>query len=192
MADLTAIQRDLRLLEAELKRLETEYTLYFGNRVARPPLKIRQRVEVLLKRWDNTRITSSADRFLFNTLQARYATFADLWDRAMRAREEGRSGPFARQPPQEPAAAREKPAAGPVTLSDPARETAKVQALYETLVEAREQAGEAPLPYEQFLQIVRTEVKKVRARGDTGASFRVAVRQGKVSFTVQPVKKEPQ
>ena len=40
---------------------------------------------------------TTGDRFRFTTLQSRYATFIDLWDRGLRAREEGRPGPFAQQ-----------------------------------------------------------------------------------------------
>ena len=39
-------------------------------------------------------------------MQARYATFADLWDRGLRAREEGRPGPFNWVREQQPAGAK--------------------------------------------------------------------------------------
>ena len=41
------------------------------------------------------------DRFRFETLQSRFQKFIDLWDRGLRAREEGRPGPFGSRRPQE-------------------------------------------------------------------------------------------
>ena len=43
---------------------------------------------------DRGHIETSAERFRFQTLQSRFQTFIDLWDRGQRAREEGRPGPF--------------------------------------------------------------------------------------------------
>ena len=93
MPELSDIQRDLDILAGELRRLEIEYNLFFIGRLPRPPWETRRRVETILKRWDNTHIRVSLDRFRFSTLQARYSTFSDLWDREMRAREMGRTGP---------------------------------------------------------------------------------------------------
>ena len=92
MPEPSNIQRDLELLTGELHRLEVEYNLFFGGRLPRPPWETRRRVETIIKRWDRGHIETGVDRFRFSTLQSRYATFADLWDREMRAREEGRAG----------------------------------------------------------------------------------------------------
>src|ERR671936_44560 len=101
MAEPTDIQKDLQLLEAELKRLEAEYNMFFAGRLPRPPWETRGRVEALFKRWDRGLIQTAGDRFRFEMLQSRYQTFADLWDRGLKAREEGRPGPFAQPPPKE-------------------------------------------------------------------------------------------
>ena len=80
--------RDLAALEAELKRLEAEYNMFFAGRLPRPPWETRTRVEGMVKRLDRTHISNTGERFRFTTLQSRYATFIDLWDRGLRAREE--------------------------------------------------------------------------------------------------------
>src|SRR5712692_5022508 len=94
------LELDLARLEAELKRLEAEYNMFFAGRLPRPPWETRGRVESLVKQYDRAHIQNYADRFRFLTLQARYAAFVDLWDRGLRAREEGRPGPFAHMTPQ--------------------------------------------------------------------------------------------
>jgi hypothetical protein len=92
------IERDLLRLEAELKRLEAEYNMFFAGRLTKPPSETRSRVEALIKQCDRAYIRNYGDRFRFSTLQARFSTFTHLWDRGMLAGEEGRPGPFAQKP----------------------------------------------------------------------------------------------
>ena len=75
-----SIDRDLQRLEAELKRLEAEYTMFFSGRSPKPPLETRGRVEAIIKQYDRAYIQNYGDRFRFTTLQSRFATLADLWD----------------------------------------------------------------------------------------------------------------
>src|SRR5215203_3623312 len=96
------ISRDLQQLATDLRQLEAEYNAFFAGRLPRPPLETRGRVEAVMKRWDRRRIDASVDRFRFQTIQSRFATFVELWDRGLRAREEGRPGPFAQPRRTEP------------------------------------------------------------------------------------------
>src|SRR5919199_5930661 len=96
------IDRDLTRLETELRQLEAEYNMYFSGRLPKPPWETRNRVAALVKQYDRAYIQNYGDRFRFNTLQSRFASFIDLWDRGLRAREEGRPGPFAAPRPKTP------------------------------------------------------------------------------------------
>jgi hypothetical protein len=98
------VARDLAVLETELKRLEAEYHKFFAGQLPRPPWETRSRVAALVTRLDRSHIGNYGDRFRFTTLQSRWAAFIDLWDRAVRAREEGRRGPWA-----QPRSAEKKP-----------------------------------------------------------------------------------
>jgi|SRR5687768_7090685 hypothetical protein len=192
MAEQTAVQRDLQALAADLKQLEAEYTMFFAGRLKRPPWETRKRVEAVLKRWDRGVIETSADRFRFQTLQARFATFADLWDRGLRAREEGRSGPFAMPPPKAPVRQPEESEARIVyvtALRNPTREMDKVHSLYDSLMDARRQSGEEVVPFHRFAALVKDQVSKLQSTGSTDVAFRVAVKAGKVSFTVRALVK---
>jgi hypothetical protein len=102
MPEPTDIQRDLQALAADLKRLEGEYTKYFAGTTKRPPRETRARVESTIRRWTRGTITGTSDRFRFETLQSRFQTLAELWDRALRAKEEGRPLPFAQPEPKAP------------------------------------------------------------------------------------------
>ena len=194
MPELTELERDLHGLEAAIRRLENEYNMYFGGQLPRPPWESRRRVETLLRRMDRAYIQSAVDRFRLSTLQSRFSTFAELWDRAMRAREEGRPGPFSRA--GRPVAAAPRTSAPPAeqvlgtaVVSDLARDGQAVEALYESLLAARRAVGtEEPFPFNRFAEFVKGQVSKLQKAGSRTVAFRVAVKNGKVAFTARGLK----
>jgi hypothetical protein len=184
------VERELQRLEAELRRLEAEYNMYFAGRLARPPWETRSRVEALVKQFDRGPIQNYGDRFRFQTIQSRYAAFVDLWDRALRAREEGRRGPFAK-PRAVPAGEPPRPEARIVHVAafrDPQLEMDKVHELYESLSEARRETGADPVPFHKFAELIKTQVGKLQASGEAEVAFRVAVKDGKVSLTARALR----
>ena len=189
MAELTDIQRDLQTLTAGLKQLEVEYNQFFSGRLPRPPWETRKRVEALVKKWDRGYIQAAADRFQFETLQRRFQTFIDLWDRGLRAREEGRPGPFAMPPPKEIQAPKPDHKIVHVTaFQDPMREMDKLHTLYDSLMDARREVGEDVVPFHRFAALVKDQVGKAREGGADEVAFRVAMIDGKVNFTVRAKK----
>jgi hypothetical protein len=178
------------VLEAELKRLEAEYHMFFAGRIPRPPWETRTRVTGMFKKFDRMQnaINNYAVKFRFQTLQSRFTSQLDLWDRGLRSREEGRAGPFAQPKTVE----RPKPARDRVvavtTLSDPLREMEKVQELYMNLVEARKEAGQEGLPFDKFADLIRKQVGSLREQGSSEVAFRVALKDGKVAFTARAMK----
>jgi hypothetical protein len=186
------IDRELLHLEAELKRLEAEYNMYFAGRLPRPPWETRKQVDGIVKRLDRAHISNYGDRFRFTSLQARYAKFVDLWDRALRAKEEGRPSPLVRQKAtaeRDPAAPREK-VLHTATFHDPVREIDKLRDLYDSLAEARREAGQDAIPFHKFADLIKTQVSQIRQKGGNDVAFRVAMKDGKVAFTAKATKGE--
>ena len=183
------IGKDLRQLTSDLKQLEAEYNMFFAGRLPRPPWETRGRVDAVIKRWDRRRIDASVDRFRFQTLQARYAAFVDLWDRGQRAREEGRPGPFAQAAPREIKPRKEAPHEHRIlhvtAFRDPLREMDKLHALYDSLMDARREAGDDVVPFHRFASLVKDQVAKIRDTGSPEVAFRVALKDGKVNFTAR-------
>jgi hypothetical protein len=165
---ISETERELQRLEAGLKQLEAEYNMFFAGRLPKPPWETRSRVEAIVKQMDRAYIQNTGDRFRFHTLQSRYATFIDLWDRGLRAREEGHVASF----------------------SDPLREMDKLHDLYDSLVEARRTVGEEAVPFHKFAELVKTQVTKLKSGGNPEVAFRVAVKDGKVNFTARAMKGE--
>ena len=195
-------EQEMVKLEAEIKRLEAEYNMFFAGRLPRLPWETRARVEALVKRYDRMNLRNTAEKFRFGSLQAKFQAFVDLWERHLKAKEEGRPvrgrRPVAAPPPPAPPAtpraakrdADDPPATKVVavtTFRDPAAEPDRMKALYEKLAAARKEAGEKPVPFEAFKQVVRAQVNKLGS-GDSEVAFRVAVQDGKVTLTAKALK----
>ncbi len=184
------IQRDLQQLEAALRQLEAEYNMFFAGRLPKPPWETRSRVEAMVRHYDRAHIPNTGDRFRFTTLQSRFATFVDLWDRGLRAREEGRSGPFS--PPRSVADAAPRVPddriVGVASFRDPAHESDKLRGLYESLTEARRAVGDQPVSFQAFADLVRAHVSRMKAAGSPEVAFRVAVKDGKVRLTARALR----
>jgi hypothetical protein len=193
--EASAIDRELALLEAELKRLEAEYNMFFSGRLPRPPWETRARVQAIVKRVDRTPIGNYGQKFRFTTLQTRFSRFTDLWDRALKAREEGRPGPFSlprRAPEPEP---EHRVAADRIlnvtTFRDPLTETEKLRDLYDSLAEARREVGQDAVPFHRFAELIKTQVSNLQARGSPEVAFRIAIQDGKVNVTARALKVPP-
>jgi hypothetical protein len=188
---ISETERDLQRLEAALKQLEAEYNMFFAGRLPRPPWETRGRVEALVKRYDRAYIQNYGDRFRFTTLQSRFAAFVDLWDRGLRAREEGRSGgpfvPKRRDKPPEPKRHQDRIMLV-TSFRDPLKEMDKLHDLYDALVEARREIGEEAVPFHKFAELVKNQVNLLTSEGHPEVAFRVAVKDGKVNFTARATK----
>ena len=190
MADSKDLERELQVLESDLRKLEGEYNMYFSGRLPRPPWETRSRVEALVKKLDRGHIQNYGDRFRFSSLQARFSAFIDLWDRGLRAREEGRPGPFAKKPaeaPKTPPKAEDK-ILFVASFRDPMKEMDKLHDLYDTLRDAREQLGEQNIPFHKFTELVKSQVAKLQKEGAPEVAFRVSVKDGKLNFTARGMK----
>jgi hypothetical protein len=125
-------------------------------------------------------------------LQSRFQSLVELWDRGLRSREEGRPGPFAQPLPKAPAKQKQKQGdvVNVTAFTDPVQEMDKLHSLYDSLMDARRQHGEDVVPFHKFAALVKNQVSKLREEGSPEVAFRVAVKDGKVAFTVRPKKEK--
>ena len=66
-------EKEMQYLDAEIRRLEAEFNMFFAGRLPRPPWETRAKVAALVKRHDQSFMRNTADRFRFESLQNRYA-----------------------------------------------------------------------------------------------------------------------
>ena len=176
-------------LESEVRRLETEYNMFFAGRLKRPPFETKNRVAALMKRHDNSFIRNTGDRFRFESLQNRYQKFLELVERQMMNRELGR--PTLGVRPQATTTAPK----GEHARHDPniirfgkgvktGEDSDAVKQLYERLAEEKKKAGEAPVAIERLAALVKAQVDKFGAEGKN-VDFKIATKNGKVTLTAK-------
>jgi hypothetical protein len=193
-----ALQDDLDRIDVMLRQLQVKWELFFNGAEKKPPSELQTQVDTLIKRLSNGEIRNNGDRFRFQGLSSRYTTFNELWQKKLRAREEGRAygmhGLKAEKlpPPPPPALAAAAAAAAPreFRVSDPSRDAVAVRALYERYVEERRQTGEPGAPaFEAFQALIGKQAQKILAdKGASAVDFRLETKDGKVALKAKVVK----
>ena len=82
------IDEELALLEDHVRRLKVEYEIYFNGGSRKAPTDLDWRVQGMIKKYSDSQ-KDSPQRFKYNTVVQRYATYSDLWRQKLRIREEG-------------------------------------------------------------------------------------------------------
>lgn len=201
MPPSSPINDDLDILERQFRQLQIEWEKFFGGVEKKPPNDLRTRVEALIKKYAYAEIRNNGERFRYQTLAARYATFNELWNKRVRAIEEGRPmgihGVYERKVAPPPVYAPPPPAArapgsgsGEVRVKDPGGDADAVRSLFDRFLEARKAAGEAaPVKFESFQKIISQQAARILSeKGAQAVDFRLETKDGKVSLKAKPVK----
>ena len=198
-----AIEDDLDQLEVMLRQLQIEWERFFGGLEKKPPVEMRSRVEAIVKRYGNAEIRNNTERFRYQALSSRYNTFNELWNKRIRAIEEGRPvglhgrAAAAVVPPVKASPAAAAPAAragasdkGEFRVRSPEKDEAAVRALYEKFLEARQQAGEkGTVKFDNFQKLIGQQATRIMAdKGAQAVDFRLETKEGKVSLKAKVVK----
>ncbi len=85
-----SIDQDLDLFERSIRQLQIEWEKFFQGIEKRPPTELKARVERMTRKYEMGEIRNNTSRFRYQTLIARYSTFNELWQKRLRALEEGR------------------------------------------------------------------------------------------------------
>jgi hypothetical protein len=194
------LSEDLDQLNTSIRQLQTKWEMFFSGIERKPPSELQRKIEGVIRQYAFQEIRNNTDRFRYQSLTARYNTFNELWQKRLRAREEGKAfGVHGLKadvlPPPAPEREHIVPAGGGGTgrefrVASPEGDAAAVRALYDRYVEERERLGEggAP-PYESFRQLIGQQTTKIL--GDKGAKavdFRLDSSHGKVSLKARIVK----
>jgi hypothetical protein len=82
-------EEELKILEVRLTQLKLEYEKYFLGSRPTEPAQARSEVQKTVIRFSNMRITNTAQRFKFNSLNGRFQAFKRQWDNILRQIEAG-------------------------------------------------------------------------------------------------------
>ena len=177
------IEDRLARLEEEIRRLKIEYDVYFNGGTKRPPYDSKMRVESHLKRLGDDRTLNFAQRYHYNSLATRYASFREMWRRTLQDREEGRDVSAA-------ARASNRNACAPFIRSeflctDVRQDVRTIKGVYDALIEAKRSCGEATrdLSFAKFHRLIMERTESMKAQiGSDRVTFSVDVESGHVSF----------
>jgi hypothetical protein len=192
---------DLDRLDQQTRQLQSKWDMFFSGVERKPPVELQSQVEKLIRQYAFSEIRNNTERFRYQTLTARYNTFNELWQKRLRAREEGKTfGVHGLRadvlpPPPPPPAAPPPPSraarsgGGEYRIGDPDRDAAAVRALYEQYVTERRRMGEAGAPaFDSFRQLIGQQTAKILGRGARAVDFRLDTQGGKVSLKAKVVK----
>jgi hypothetical protein len=200
---VTPVSEDLDQIEKGVRQLKIEWDKFFGGVERKPPHELKTRIEALIRRYSAGEIRNSGERFRYQTLTARYNTFSELWNKRLRAIEEGRPlglhgralamHEAAAPPPEEPAArapARPGVPTGEVRVGSPEGDVEAVRELFGRFLEARQQAGEsAGVKFESFQKLIAQQTTRILTeKGAQAVDFRLETRDGKVSLKAKAVR----
>ena len=85
------LAEDLDTIERSIRRLQIDWDKFFGGLDRKPPYELRIKLEALLRQYAHTEIRNSTERFRYQGLTARYNILSELWNKRLRAKEEGRT-----------------------------------------------------------------------------------------------------
>jgi len=176
------IEDQLARIEEDIRRLKIEFDVYFNGGAKRPPYDTKMRVESHLKRLGDDRTLSFAQRYHYNSLATRYASFRELWRRMLQGREEGRDPAMAARALGRDTTPFER---AEFSCTDVRREVRTVKGVYDALIAAKRNCGEAirDLSFAKFHRLVmeRTDTLKEKIGSDR-VTFSVDIVEGHVSF----------
>jgi hypothetical protein len=193
------VLEELDVLERSLKQLQIEWEKFFGGVEKKPPNEMRGKVEVLIKKYAYAELRNNTERFRYQMLSSRYATFNELWNKRLRAIEEGRPlglhGVHERHAAPPPVftpapAARTSGGSGEVRVKDPGGDAEAMRSLFDRFLEARKAAGEAgAVKFESFQKVISQQAARILSeKGAQAVDFRLETKDGKVSLKAKPVR----
>jgi hypothetical protein len=192
-------QEELNKLEEQIRRLKTQYDLFFAGVRKLPPATDRKHLDEAIRELGKGRLRDNTSRFRYNTLVARYNRYQELWGRQMREREEGpidfrrrQAAMDAEAPPPE-----EKPKTRVTSAQDDAyvKVTASsngdaIKALHRQIAEANKEAGKAVPSEAQVASLVQKQIEQMTNKYKTDSvAFRVETVDGKVRLRAKPLSK---
>jgi hypothetical protein len=86
--DAHEVDMQLGKMEDDIRKLKIDFDIYFNGSSKRPPLEARARLDAFIKRLSDNRNLTFAQRYLFNTLVARFVSYRELWRRQLKAKGE--------------------------------------------------------------------------------------------------------
>ncbi|MEW6363183.1 MAG: MXAN_5187 C-terminal domain-containing protein [Acidobacteriota bacterium] len=187
------LDKELADLDLSITRLKLDYERFFSGGQKVPPERERDRVAAMIKRLNATSMQNFSQRYLFQVLMTRFYTYSELWNRQMRAREEGISltgiVPHARPAPAAAAAPPVRPTEYSAVIGSPDHGQ-PISTLYGQFMELRSQTGEPAdkVSPQAFEKLIQSQYKQLTQKfGASAVEFRLSIKDGKVQLRAKAI-----
>lgn len=182
--DTLSIDAQLVRLEEDIRKLKIEFDVFFNGGVKRAPYDTKNRVETVIKRLGDERSLTFAQRYLYNSLVARYTSFRELWRRTMQGREEGagRNAAAAMRAMQQP---NNESNLKRIVCQDVERDTETTKRIYEELIQAKLKCNKSvdELSFPSFQKQLAAQIAKFKQNNDCRKiAFEIGVENDQVIF----------
>ena len=177
------VEDRLKRIEEDIRKLKIEFDVFFNGGSKRAPYDTKMRVESHLKRMGDDRTLTFAQRYHYNSLATRYASFREMWRRTMQGREEGRDAAAAARAMNRDANAPFVPSV--FSCTDVRHDVKTVKGVYDALIQAKRSCGEPihDLSFSRFHRLVMERTETIKEKlGSDRVVFSVDVQDGHVSF----------
>jgi hypothetical protein len=203
---MSTVADDLEKIEEGTFKLQKEWDRFFAGQEKKAPFESRQRLDRLIRKYIGVEMRNNVERFRFQALTARYNTLSDMWNRRLRALEEGRPISGVRVSGRDLAAGTVLPSASATTAAEQSAEKlavvkaevristlredeASVRSLYTQFQAARELTGEPALKIDTFRKLIaQHRVRLLEEKDAVAVDFRISTDGGKVSLKAKPIR----
>lgn len=179
------IKASIERLDRDIQQLKIDFERFFSGNLPIPPEDLRLDVRQQIQRLRGQHMKALVDRFRLNTLEARFNTLNELFNRRLREREEGTAAPSSQLAP------RTKRSYDPYQgiVVGEASPPEAIQALYRELYD--DDTPSAQSNFERFHTYLLGQMAAIRERsGCDEVKFRVASEGGRVRLKARPVRNE--
>jgi hypothetical protein len=170
----------ITLADRGIQNLRIEYEKFFNGAASVPPDTLRLSVAAQIKKLRTSKL-SSVDSFRVNSIEAKYNSYSEMFERRLRRLEEGRSIRPRRTAVAASEEARPDPQKG-VRLGQ-SLDRQGVEALFQGLY-----SGKSNVDLESFRSHLAKNLAAIRQRtGCSEAEFRLVNEDGKAKLKVKPI-----
>ena len=170
-------------LEVSIKKLSRDYDIFFNGGAERWPQASHDALNLELKRLFKIQSYNYAQRFRLNSLATRLSVYNALWQRSLRAIEQGRKPGYT--PSLE---AQETLRSNVEVVIGSISDTGSIDKLLQAFCEAREFAGDTsavdPLVFERLVTSKLCEIQQQKSCAEV--IFTVSIEDGKVHLKSKP------
>lgn len=181
--------REFIVLNEAIRRLNAEYDAFLFGSVSRPPKEARKHVEEMFRRLTMSQSDSAAERYQLSTLQGRFTSLCERWERLQAEKEAGRRPGIHGGFVADVSSPRPNAAPSGSVQADRGGGAAADRELFDRYVSARRSRGDDVTGLEMGAFLARLAEERGKLKNRVGADdveFDVVERDGRIKLIAKP------